>query len=152
MPPRMPSWASSASTWAEGVDRLDVKDFLRKENVIAVVGATINPEKWGYKIYKTLREVFPRLYAVNPAYVKILGDRCYPDLKSLPERPDTVITVVPPEVTEKVVRVCKDLGIGRVWMQPGSESQDAIAFCRRNGMECMHGACFVVNGLKRGFR
>jgi predicted CoA-binding protein len=130
---------------------LDVKDFLRRENVIAVVGATVNPEKWGCRVYRTLREVFPRVYPVNPKYREVLGDRCYPDLKSLPERPDTVVTVVPPGVTEKVVRECRELGIGRVWMQPGSESGEAIAFCRRNGIGCMSNACFVVDGLKKEF-
>jgi predicted CoA-binding protein len=131
---------------------VEVRDFLRKENVIAVVGATVNPEKWGCKIYRTLRGVFPRVYAVNPRYKEVLGDRCYPDLKSLPEKPDTVITVVPPEVTEAVVKDCRELGIMSVWMQPGSESGKAIAFCSKNGMECMHGACFVVDGLKREFK
>lgn len=130
---------------------MDVKDFLKRESVIAVVGATVNPGKWGCKVYRELRKVFPRVYAVNPKYGEVLGDRCYPDLESLPERPDTVITVVPPGVTEKVVRECKRLGIGRVWMQPGSESKEAIAFCRKSGIGCMSNACFVVDGLRRGF-
>ncbi len=148
-------WASSrsisASNSAQRSISVDTRDFLKKESVIAVVGATVNPEKWGYKVYRTLREVFPRVYAVNPKYKEVLGDRCYPSLKSLPERPDTVITVIPPKVTEGVVKACRELGIRKVWMQPGSESREAIAFCRKNGVECMSNACFVVNGLKREF-
>lgn len=131
---------------------MDVKDFLSKENVIAIVGATTNPEKWGHKVYSSLRGLFPGVYAVNPKHKEVLGDRCYPGLGSLPERPDTVITVVQPKVTERVVRTCSELGIERVWMQPGSESRDAISFCRGSGIECMHSACFVVNGLKREFK
>ena len=130
---------------------MGVKDFLDRKAVVAVVGATVNPDKWGFRVYRALRGTFPRIYAVNPKYRKVLGDRCYPDLESLPERPDTVITVVPPGVTEKVVRECKRLGIGRIWMQPGSESKEAIAFCRRSGIECMSNACFVVDGLRMGF-
>ena len=72
-------------------------------------------------------------------------------MKSMPERPDVVITVVPPKVTEKVVETCRELGIRRVWMQPGSESLDAIKSCKRNRIECMHDACFVVDGLKKMF-
>lgn len=114
-----------------------------------MVGATTNPGKWGFRIYRTLREVFPKVYPVNPRYKEVLGDRCYPGLKELPERPDTVITVVPPEITERVVRTCRELGIRRVWMQPGSESKEAIGFCRKNGIGCMSHACFVVDGLKK---
>ncbi len=130
---------------------MNIKGFLERKNIIAVVGTTTNPKKWGYKIYKTLREIYPRVYAVNPKYARILDDRCYPDLKSLPERPDTVITVVPPDVTERVVKVCRDLGIRRVWMQPGSESKKAVDFCRKNGIECVFNACFVADGLKKDF-
>ncbi len=130
---------------------MDVRKFLEKENVIAVVGATTNHEKWGYKVFRKLKESFPKVYPVNPRYKKILGDRCYQDLKSLPEKPDVVITVVPPKVTEDVVRECRRLGIRMVWMQPGSESREAIGFCGDNGIECMHSACFVVDGLKRRF-
>jgi len=131
--------------------RMNVRSFLRKENVMAVVGVTTKPEKWGYRVYRTLRESFPRVYAVNPKYKKIVGDKCYASLKSLPEKPDVVITVVPPEVTEDVVKSCRELGIRMVWMQPGSESKKAIEFCGRNGIECMHSACFVVDGLKKRF-
>ncbi len=130
---------------------MDVRKFLKKENIVAVVGVTTNPEKWGYKVYKTLRESFPRVYPVNPKYESVLGDRCYRNLESLPEKPDVVITVVPPGVTENVVKSCRELGIGMVWMQPGSESRKAIEFCGRNGIECMHSACFVVDALKKRF-
>ena len=127
---------------------MDMEEFLRKENVIAVVGATTSPEKWGYKIYMKLRDVFSRVYPVNPKHSDIMGDQCYPGLKSLPEKPDVVITVVPPEVTEKVVEVCGELGIKKVWMQPGSESVKATGLCRSNGIEFISNACFVVDGMR----
>lgn len=127
---------------------MDVKNFLDKKNTIAVVGASTNPEKWGYKIYMTLKKVFPRVYAVNPRHERIGRDECYPDLESLPEKPDVVITVVPPKITENVVKTCRDLGIKRVWMQPGSESKKAMDFCKDNGMEFISNLCFVMNGLK----
>jgi predicted CoA-binding protein len=40
-----------------------------------------------------------------------------------------VDVVVPPKVTEHTVETCQKLGITRVWMQPGSESEKAIKFC-----------------------
>lgn len=127
---------------------MKVEEFLKKENTIAVVGVSANPEKWGYKIYKALERVFRKVYAVNPRHAKISGERCYPNLKSLPEKPDVVVTVVPPKVTEEIVRVAKELGIRKVWMQPGSESRKAVDFCRKNGIECVHSSCFVMDGLK----
>lgn len=121
-----------------------IAEFIDKKNVIAVVGASRNPEKYGHKVYKDLKEAGYKVYPVNPNASEILGDKCYPNLESLPERPDVVTVVVPPRVTEKIVKACKDLGIWRVWMQPGSESEKAITFCRENGIKVIHGVCIMI--------
>ena len=121
-----------------------IAEFIDKKNVIAVVGASRNPEKYGHKVYRDLKEAGYRVYPVNPNASEILGDKCYPNLESLPERPDVVTVVVPPRVTEKIVKACKDLGIWRVWMQPGSESEKAITFCRENGIKVIHGVCIMI--------
>ncbi len=128
-----------------------MKSFLDKGNVVAVVGATINKEKFGYKVYKVVKKAGFKVYPVNPKYQEVDGDRCYASLKEVPEKPDVVITIVPPKVTEEIVRQCKELGIGKVWMQPGSESEKAISYCHKNGIEVVHHACFVVDGLKGSF-
>jgi len=127
---------------------LSVKEFLDKKNKIALVGVSTNPEKWGYKLFKLLKSEGYRVFPVNPKYEKIEGEKCHPSLSSLPEKPDVVITLVKPEVTEKIVEECSKLGIRRVWMQPGSESEKAIDFCKEKGIEVVFNACFVVNGLR----
>lgn len=91
------------------------------------------------------------VYAVNPKYPEIAGVKCYPTIKSLPAKPDVVITVVPPKITEKIVKESKALGVKMVWMQPGSESEKAIAFCKENDIEVVYNACFVVTGLGANF-
>ena len=121
-----------------------IQKFLDKRNVFAVVGASRNPEKYGHKVFRDLRDAGYKVYPVNPNAEEILGVKCYPSLKDLPETPDVVDLVVPPRVTEKVVRECKELGVRMVWMQPGSESEDAIKFCVENGMEVVHGVCVMV--------
>jgi len=122
-------------------------EFLHKGNKIAVVGVSSDPLKWGRKVYESLKSAGFEAYPINPKHTIIGQDTCYPSLKSLPEKPDVVITVVPPGATGKIVRECKELGIGKVWMQPGSESEDAIEFCKRNNIKVICKACFVVDGL-----
>jgi hypothetical protein len=121
-----------------------LQDFLRKENVFAVVGVSRNPAKYGHQVYKDLKEAGYVVYPVNPSIDEVLGDRCYHSLSELPEKPDVVDTVVPPQVTEEIVEECKQLGIARVWMQPGSESEQAIEFCGRNKLKVVHGVCVMV--------
>ncbi len=121
-----------------------IKRVLDKKNMIAVVGASRNPEKYGHQVYKDLKNAGYRVYPVNPNAKEILGDKVYPDPKSLPANPDVVNVVVPPEVTEEVVKTCKELGITTVWMQPGSESEEAIKFCEANGIDVIYGVCIMV--------
>ena len=121
------------------------KFLLPDVNVIAVVGVSRNPEKWGYKIFKTLLEKYPniRIYPVNPKADEILGHKAYRSIKELPETPDIVITVVPPRITEVVVRQAAEIGVRYVWMQPGSESEEAIKVAEDSGIIVFHNICIV---------
>ena len=105
----------------------------------------------GVEIYEKLKSVGFEVYPINPKHNKINNNVCYSNLKSLPKKPNVVITVVPPKVTEKIVDQCKNLKIDKIWMQPGSESEKAIEFCKNNNIEVMYGACFVVDALKQDF-
>ena len=53
---------------------------------IAVVGASANPEKFGFKVLAMLIETGCRAIPVNPGEERILGIPCSPDLGTLPER------------------------------------------------------------------
>ncbi|MDI6704562.1 MAG: CoA-binding protein, partial [bacterium] len=61
-----------------------IKRFLEKKNVFAVVGASRDPDKYGYQVYKDLKNAGYKVYPVNPNAEEILGNKCYPSLESLP--------------------------------------------------------------------
>jgi predicted CoA-binding protein len=126
-----------------------IRAFLNKQNIFAVVGASRDPKKYGYQVYKDLKNAGYEVYAVNPNAEKILGDKCYPSLENLPTKPDIVDIVVPPRVTEEVVKTCKELGITRVWMQPGSESEKAIKFCEENTIDVVYGVCVMIERARQ---
>ena len=126
------------------MDEQMIEKFLEKRNVFAVVGASRNPVKYGHQIYMDLRNAGYTVYPVNPNADEILGDKCYAHLESLPEIPQVVDLVVPPKVTDQIVKVCKKLGIEKVWMQPGSESEAALNFCKENNIEVVYGVCVMV--------
>jgi len=127
----------------------EIKEFLNKNNIFAIVGVSINPNKWGWKVYKNLKSSGFNVYPINPKHKKINNDTCYPDLKSMPKKPDVVITIVKPEITENIVKECKDLGIKKVWMQPGSESEKSIDLCKKNNIKIVSKSCFVINNLNK---
>ena len=126
----------------------EVVEILDEENVFAVVGASRNPEKYGHKVFKDLLEAGYEVYPVNPKADEVLGRRCYPDLKSLPKRPDVVVFVVPPKVTEALADQCLELGVRFVWMQPGAESEEAIRKLEEAGVKVFHNVCIMITRRK----
>jgi len=129
-----------------------VKDFLAQKQ-IAVVGVSDKRETGCNGAYRRFKQAGYTVRAVNPRITVFDGDPCYPDLNSIPEKPDAVFILANPKVTEQVVMQCVDLGVKHVWMhcmlgtKPGlssgmsSVSQDAVRMCRENGIAVIPGAC-----------
>ncbi|NIS79596.1 MAG: CoA-binding protein [Anaerolineales bacterium] len=129
-----------------------VDDFLTQEN-IAVVGVSDQRETGCNLAYRTFKENGYRVSAINPRLTNFDGAPCYPDLKSIPEKPDAVFVLTNPKVTETIVQECVELGIKRVWMhcmlgtKPGltpgmtSVSQEAVRICHENGIAVIPGSC-----------
>ncbi|MDI3534176.1 MAG: uncharacterized protein PWQ82_541 [Thermosediminibacterales bacterium] len=120
-----------------------IQEMLNKK-VWAVMGASTNPEKYGYKIYKKLKDKGYTVYPINPRADKIDGDKCYKGLDELPEVPEVVNLVIPPKHTEKAVEKCIELGIKYLWMQPGAESENAIKSAEQAGLKVVHNACVYM--------
>ena len=122
-----------------------IDEFMAQEK-FAIVGASDNPEKYGNEIIHDLKSRGYEVYPINPRLGEIDGMKCYATLADLPVTVDVVDLVVPPQVTEKVVRECHRLGLKRVWMQPGSESQEALNFCNANDLGVIHDVCVMMSG------
>ncbi len=77
-------------------------------NSVAIVGASPKPGKVGNVILANFKKRFKgRIYPVNPKHEEIMGLRCYPSIKDLPETPDLVIIAIP---APKVPQVLRDAG------------------------------------------
>ncbi len=121
-----------------------IKEFLDQKK-FAVVGATDNPEKYGNQVMKNLVKRGYEVYPVNPRLKEVEGIACYPALADIPVKVEVVDFVVPPSATEEILKECKSLGLDRIWLQPGSESEAAIAYCRENNMKVVHDVCVMLS-------
>ena len=131
---------------AAGLDA-KVNDFLAQKR-IAVAGVSRNNghHPTGNLIYRRLKASGHAVFPINPHMQTFEGDRCYPDLRSLPGGVDGVVIVTRPEVAEQIVRNAGEAGVGRVWMHESlakgsSVSAHAVEYCRAHGISVIAGAC-----------
>lgn len=123
----------------------DIASLLDEpQTTVAVVGATDNPSKYGHVIYRDLKRKGYQVFAVNPRRATVDSDPAYKDLRSLPEKPTIVNVVVPPPVAASVLKESLDLGLLNVWLQPGAESPENLAFLQENGFNYLANACIMV--------
>lgn len=130
-----------------------IDDFLSQKR-IAIVGVTRDEKEWGRALYDQFKRRGYDAYAVNPTRA-IPGIQCYGHLRDIPRSLDGVILVVPPAVTEQVVREVAELKIPRVWMHRGvgngAVSKSAIEFCRENSIKVIYGVCPMMYLPGSGF-
>ncbi|MBC8140714.1 MAG: CoA-binding protein [Armatimonadetes bacterium] len=126
-----------------------IETILSKET-FAVVGASTNTDKFGYKVWRTLREHGKTAYAVNPNATEIDSETIYSTLADLPTVPDVVVSVVPPTATETLPAQMSAQSIGYLWIQPGAESAKAVADAEVAGIKTVFGGACIMVELRRG--
>jgi predicted CoA-binding protein len=125
-------------------DREKIAEFLAGEPH-AVVGASRDCAKIGNKVLRAYMQTARPAFPVNPGADEIEGLRTYPGLASLPEAVHGVSVITPPQVTESIVEQAGSLGIKNIWLQPGAESERAVARAKELGMNVISGGpCILV--------
>lgn len=92
---------------------------------IAVVGASVKPEKTGHAVLQNLLSggfkgpVFP----VNPKYKELLGQTCYSKLSDLPQKVDMAVFSLPARLTPPMMAECAEVGIECIVVLSGGFSE-----------------------------
>ena len=129
-----------------------VSDFLNQKT-IAIAGVSRNPVgEVGNGIYKKFKENGYNIYPVNPNAEMIEGDKCYPNLKSIPEKVNAVFIATSPAVSTEIVKQSIETGVKTVWfhraMGNGSFSEEAAKLGEENGLTVIRSGCpmmFISN-------
>lgn len=114
------------------------------EKALAIAGVSRSGQKFGNSIMKELGAKGYTVYPVHPQADEIDGHACAHSLGELTQPVGGVIIVVKPEQAIHVVRDAHAAGIRRVWFQQGSQSNEAIEFCRQNGIDVVSQLCILM--------
>lgn len=120
-----------------------LEENMLKKKIWAVVGANQDPEKFGNIIYRKLKTSGYEVYAVNPMYDSIEGDKCYINLSALPVIPEVIDMVVSPKRGKAVIEEAAKLGIKYIWLQPGTYDDELLKQISELGLQSVQ-ACVLV--------
>ena len=129
-----------------------VQDFLAQKRIaVAGVSRDKSHHSVGNVIYHRLKTTGHEVFAVNPHMQTFEGDRCYPDLQSIPGGVDGVVIITRPTTTQRIVRDCNEAGVRRVWMHRSmgkgtSVSSEAVEYCQQHDISVIAGACPMMYG------
>lgn len=128
----------------------NIEAFVKLKS-FAIIGVSARKKKFGNDIMKQMLKRGFKIYPIHKKAMVIDGERCYPDIESLPEKPEGIIVCIPPAETEKVVKDIVHAGIKNVWMQQGAENKAAIDYCNAHDIKVVSKQCLLMFLNHSGF-
>ena len=121
-----------------------LRRILGENRVIAVVGLSADWYRPSFFAAKYMQEHGYRVIPVNPKYAEILGEKCYPTLRAIPEKVQIVDVFrktqdVPPIAEEAIA-----IGAKVLWQQLGVKNEAAAARARTAGVETVMDRCVKI--------
>ncbi len=110
----------------------------------ALLGATQDRDKYGYKIFKSLEENGYTVYGVNPKYNSVDGIKIYNSLDDLPATLEAIDMVVNPQISLNSLEKIKEKGIKNIWFQSGSFDERVIEKAREMGFNIEYHKCLYA--------
>lgn len=126
------------------------REVIQKYRVVAVVGASKNPEKEAFAVPAYLKGQGFKIIPINPTTDNVNGTKAYPSLAALPDDLAREVEVVEvfrpseelPRVAAQVVEMRKRTGRPFVfWAQLGLENEDAKAILAKSKLDYVMDAC-----------
>jgi uncharacterized protein len=127
----------------------EIRAILAKPTTAAVVGCSNDPARDSLRIAILLKQMGFRVIPVNPrlapdALTAVLGERCYPDLASIPDAVQMVDVFRRPEYLPGIVREAIAKGARVLWCQLGVVNLEAASQAQLAGMTVVMDRCPAI--------
>ena len=121
-----------------------LRRILKQNRTVAVVGLSAQWFRPSFFAAKYLQGHGYRVIPVNPAYQEILGEKCYPSLRDVPEPIDVVDIFRKPADVPPIVEDAIGIGAKVVWMQIGVIHEAAATRARDANLEVVMDRCMKI--------
>jgi predicted CoA-binding protein len=121
----------------------EIRRLLETIRTVAIVGVSDKPERDSYRVAAYLQQHGYRVIPVNPNVKEVLGEKAYPQLSELPEKPDAVVVFRRPEAVPEIVWQARHIGAKVLWLQLGIVHNEAADEARAAGITVVQNRCIM---------
>ena len=121
-----------------------IRKILNSYKTIAIVGLSDKKERASNFVGSYLKAEGYTIIPVNPLKQEILGEKCYPDLASIPVPVDVVDIFRRPDQCVDIVKQAIAIKAKVVWMQLGVVNRDAAELAEANGLKVVMDRCIKM--------
>ncbi|HTT62937.1 MAG TPA: CoA-binding protein [Bryobacteraceae bacterium] len=130
---------------------MTISELLKTSRTIAVVGLSNKRFRPSHGVAEYMQRNGYRIIPVNPFEQTVLGEKCYPDLDSVPDRVDIVDIFRRPEFVPEVVEAAMRIGAKAIWMQEGVVHEEAAERARAAGLFVVMDRCILKDHRRVAF-
>ncbi|MFM1805791.1 MAG: hypothetical protein RL212_50 [Pseudomonadota bacterium] len=124
-----------------------MNELLQETKIIAVVGLSDKPSRPSYGVAQYMQSHGYRIIPVNPSCEEILGEKCYPDLKSIPFAIDMVNVFRKSEDCLPIAHEAVEIGAKSLWLQLGVINAEAVAYAKEHGLVAIMDKCLKIEHM-----
>ncbi len=125
-------------------DPLTIQRVLHGGRTVAIVGLSSNELRASYFVGFYLQRHGYRVIPVNPRETEILGERCYPSLRDVPEHVDVVDVFRAPDALPDIARQTVEIGAGAMWCQFGVINEEGNRIAEEGGVTVVVDRCLKI--------
>ena len=119
-------------------------DILKYSRIIAVVGASPDPNRDSNRIMEYLIKVGYDVIPVNPNYEEVLGKKCYPRVEIIGKPIDIVDVFRRSEFVDEVAHDAVEAKAKALWMQLGVINNAAAQYAIEHSVKVVMNRCIMV--------
>jgi predicted CoA-binding protein len=125
----------------------EIRHLLETAKTVAVVGLSPKQDRASNGVARGLQHFGYRIVPVNPGQTEVLGEKCYPDLLSVPDGIDLVDVFRAPEHVAEVVEQCIARKFPAIWLQEGVIDAQAAERAQAAGIMVVMDRCIYKDYL-----
>ena len=121
----------------------EISEWMNSSSIV-LIGVSRKKSKFGNMLFREMHSRGKKVYPLHPEMKELEGSPCYSEISAIPEKPGAALICVQKTKTLDALKKVNEAGIKNVWLQQGSESQEAFDYCLKEGMNEVHGRCMMM--------